>query len=317
MGRSSHISVTSIEIYLKDIGQYSLLSRQEEVELAARIKQHDCAAFHRLIQANLRLVVKIAMEYVGLGLPLADLIAEGNLGLIRAAELFNPKAGAKFSTYTALWIKQRIRRAIINQSRAVRVPVWKAQLLRKIRIATDELASKLGRQPSDAEIAEAAKIGVDNLEQARAASVRVVSLDMPSGNAEGNKETTLSNTIVDEQATDPAEAVAQKELRADTVALLNTLDDKELKILALRFGLHGQKQMTLETIGRDFHISRERIRQLQEIALAKLRRKLDDNQLKLSDTERARNYRELNRRLKILFDDGQRPPAPARKEARH
>jgi RNA polymerase primary sigma factor len=298
----SYTSTTSVESYLKEIGRYSLLTREQEIELANRIKDKDHAALQELVQANLRLVVKIALEYVGLGLPLPDLISEGNLGLVRAAELFNPKVGAKFSTYAALWIKQRIRRAITNQGKTVRVPIWKAQLLRKTQIATDELISQLGRQPSEEEIADIAGLEVGDISRARSASVQVVSLDTSPVSMSDSKETTLSNTIPDENATDPAREMAQKELLENAMASLNVLNDKELKILAMRFGLHGHEEETLETIGKDFRVSRERIRQLQEIALTKLRRQLsDDNNLKSSASDRLKNSRQLNERLRVLF----------------
>ena len=301
MSITSYTPTESVETYLKEIGKYSLLTREQEIKLANRIRKKDHAALQELVQANLRLVVKIALEYVGLGLPLPDLISEGNLGLVRAAELFNPKVGAKFSTYAALWIKQRIRRAITNQGKTVRVPIWKAQLLRKTQIATDELVSQLGRQPSEEEVADLTGMDVEDIGRARSASVQVVSLDTAPGNLEDSKETTLSNTIPDENAANPANEMVQKELLENALASLNTLNDKELKILAMRFGLHGHEEETLETIGRDFRVSRERIRQLQEIALTKLRRQLSGDNYKASESDRLRNSQQLNERLKVLF----------------
>ncbi|MDR1146644.1 MAG: RNA polymerase sigma factor RpoD/SigA [Verrucomicrobiales bacterium] len=303
MNTTPYTLSTSVESYLKEIGRYALLTRKQEVKLANRIRKKNHAALHELVQANLRLVVKIALEYVSLGLPLPDLISEGNLGLVRAAELFNPKVGAKFSTYAALWIKQRIRRAITNQGKTVRVPIWKAQLLRKTQLATDELVSQLGRQPSEEEIADIAGLEVEDIGRARSASVQVVSLDMTPGNPDDSKETTLSNTIPDESAADPAMEMAQKELLENAMASLNVLNDKELKILAMRFGLHGCEEETLDTIGKDFRVSRERIRQLQEIALTKLRRQLDDESSCNSEADRRKNSQQLNERLKVLFDD--------------
>ncbi|MDR2462474.1 MAG: RNA polymerase sigma factor RpoD/SigA [Verrucomicrobiales bacterium] len=309
MSTTSHTPTASVESYLKEIGQYSLLNREEEIRLANEIQRHNHAALQTLVQSNLRLVVKIALEYTGLGLPLPDLISEGNLGLVRAAELFNPKVGAKFSTYAALWIKQRIRRAITNQAKTIRVPIWKAQLLRKTQIATEMLLSQLGHAPTDAEIAATAGLEPDDLERARSALVQVVSLDTTPGNLEDSKETNLSNTIPDENTVDPSKEIVQKELLENAMASLNTLNDKELKILSMRFGLHGHEEETLETIGKNFHVSRERIRQLQEIALTKLRRQLTDDSLIISDAERIRNFHELSDRLKVLFGDKKKPDA--------
>ncbi len=301
MSSNFYSPTASVESYLKQIAQYSLITREEEIVLANKIHKGDKRALEMLIQANLRLVVKIALEYVGLGLPLPDLISEGNIGLMRAAELFDPRVGAKFSTYGALWIKQRIRRAITNQSKAVRVPVWKVQLLRKMQISTDELISQLGRQPSDAEIAGNASLDVGDVTRARSAIIQVVSLDSSPHNDEGN-ETTLSNTLPDEATADPSTGMVNKELMENALASLNILSDKELKILAMRFGLNGGEEQTLEEIGKDFSVSRERVRQLQEIALTKLRRQLSDEAGKhQAASESRRHYRKVHERLGALF----------------
>ena len=291
----------SVEMYLKQIAQYPLITKEKEIELAHKIHKGDKKALNELVQANLRLVVKIALEYVGLGLPLPDLISEGNIGLMRAGELFDPSVGAKFSTYAALWIKQRIRRAITNQSKAVRVPVWKVQLLRKMQISTDELVSQLGRQPSELEIAGNAGLDVEDVTRARSAVVQVVSLDSTAPSDEGN-ENSLSNTIPDEATPDPSTGMQNRELLENALASLNILSDKELKILAMRFGLNGGEEQTLEEIGKNFSVSRERVRQLQEIALTKLRRQLtDDTGDHHIPSERKRHCRVVNERLGSLL----------------
>jgi len=311
MSRYAYASTASVESYLREISRYSLIDRAQENRLARRIHKGDKKALDEMIQANLRLVVKIALEYVGLGLPLPDLISEGNLGLVRAAELFDPKVGAKFSTYAALWIKQRIRRAITNQSKTVRVPIWKAQLLRKIQISSDQMSAQLGRAASELEIADHAGLDADDVARARAGSVQVVSLDAPVGQDEG-KETTLSNSIADDNAADPSQAITHREMIQDAQASLNVLSDKELKILAMRFGLYGGEEQTLEAIGAEFQVSRERIRQLQEVALAKLRRRLTDENNPVTD--RSRHSEQTSQRLQQLF--GKRNQSPKRRSAR-
>lgn len=290
-----------LDRYLGDIGEYALLTREEENDLATRAQAGDGEARQQLVKGNLRLVVKIALDYVGMGLPLPDLVSEGNIGLMRASELFDPTVGAKFSTYAALWIKQRIRRAISNQSRTVRVPIWRSQLLRQIRRATDSLTTKLGRQPTDLEVAAEAGVELDDVERSRKAAVQVYSLDA-SLNPEDPDEATLSNTLPDEQAANPSEDLGQKEMLTGAMASLNVLSDKELKILALRFGLHGQEERTLESIGKDFNVSRERIRQLQEVALTKIRRHFMGAGKTQSDEEAASSSSEVSQRLKAIFD---------------
>jgi len=293
-------STACIERYLKEIGEYDLLSREEELDLAHRALTGEVQARQQMVQANLRLVVKIALEYVGIGLPLPDLISEGNIGLVRASELYDPKYGAKFSTYAALWIKQRMRRAITNQGKAVRVPIWKAQMLRRLQVSTDELTSQLGRKPTDSEISEGYGVSFTEMEKIRDGVIHVNSLDAPLGHDE-DSESTMGTLLPDEQASDPSQNIAKEEFLEEAVASLNDLDDKELKILAMRFGLNGQEEQTLEVIGKGFNVSRERIRQLQELALIKLRRKL------MSDTEgspepnRTKAVRNVAKRLKTIF----------------
>lgn len=307
--------------YLAEIGTIPLLTREEEIKYATQARKGSRLARETLIKSNLRLVVKIALDYSGMGLPLADLISEGNIGLIRAAELFDPNVGAKFSTYSSLWIKQRIRRAISNQARTVRVPIWRSQLYRRVQLANEALTMELGRAPSEEELIEDGGFNREDLNRAREGTVQVVSLDAPIGDDE-SESTSLSNRIADDSAVDPALEIERREMLENALASLNVLNDKELKILALRFGLNGRDEQTLETIGKDFKVSRERIRQLQEIALTKLRRAFLVQ--KNSSAGRDEAYRQVYARLGHLLESpasvsskadeaSVAPQAPARK----
>ncbi|NJK92545.1 MAG: sigma-70 family RNA polymerase sigma factor [Blastochloris sp.] len=291
-----------VERYLNEIGRYPLLDRDEELAVANRALTGEAKAREILVQSNLRLVVKIALEYVGLGLPLPDLISEGNIGLVRASELFKPDMGAKFSTYAALWIKQRMRRAITNQSKSVRVPVWKSQLLRRVQANTDELTAQLGRKPTEDEISDLSGLSSDELSRLRDGSVQVLSLDAPLGSGqEENPEMSMGHSLPDENTQLPGESMGQEEILQEALASLEMLDDKELKILAMRFGLKGQEEQTLDSIGKDFKVSRERIRQLQEVALTKLRRKLQEDARHSPESKRRSALKNVNARLSKLF----------------
>src|SRR5207249_8408329 len=257
--------------YLQEIGQFSLLTPQQEIELAGKIKKGDAAARERMINANLRLVVTIARDYANFGLPLLDLISEGNIGLTKAVERFDPTKGAKLSTYAMWWIKQSIKRALANQSKTIRIPVHLVDKVAKVRRVSLQMSDELGREPTDEELGE--EIGIDSEKVARLKSVgiRPASLDAPITD---DDSTEFAEVIGDDEAQTPFELLRDKNLLGEVDGLLEVLDPRERKIISQRFGLDGGEPKTLEDVGKDFGVTRERIRQLQNIALAKLRRAL-------------------------------------------
>lgn len=270
--RGSYDGDTAYQLYLKEIGQHKLLTIEEENELAARIKKGDAAARERMINANLRLVVKIARDYEGYGVPLLDLISEGNIGLMKGVERFDPSKGAKLSTYSAWWIKQAIKRALANQGKTIRLPVHVVDKLFHIRRAEARLQEILGREPTDDEIAEELDSTPEKIRELRAASQRPASLEAPLGHDSDNR---VADVVADENAEDPYDQVEEKANSAMLKDLLKDLDPREVTILRYRFGLDGDEEKTLEEVGRKFGLTRERIRQIQEIALKKLRKKID------------------------------------------
>ncbi len=252
-------SDTGIKIYLREIGQIPLLTPQQEIELAAKIKKGDREARALMIRSNLRLVVKIAHDYANLGLPLLDLISEGNIGLMKAVERFDPAKGGKLSTYAAWWIKQSIKRALANQSKTIRLPVHLVDKISKMRRVSLQMSEELGREPTDEELGDEIGIASGKVSQLKTVSIRPASLDAP---------------ISDDDSTEFGEIVGDKNLRNEVGGLLDVLDAREKKIIFQRFGLDGGKPKTLEEVGKKFGVTRERIRQLQNIALSKLRRAL-------------------------------------------
>ena len=257
--------------YLQEIGQFPLLTPQQEIELAVKIRKGNAAARERMINANLRLVVTIARDYANFGLPLLDLISEGNIGLTKAVERFDPTKGAKLSTYAMWWIKQSIKRALANQSKTIRLPVHLADKLAKMRRVSLQMSDELGREPTDEELG--GKIGINREKVARLKSVgiRPASLDAPIAD---NDLTEFGEVIGDNEAQTPFELLRDKNLLGEVDGLLEALDPREKKIISQRFGLDGGQPKTLEDVGKDFGITRERIRQLQNAALGKLRRAL-------------------------------------------
>ena len=260
-----------IKIYLREIGKTDLLTPEQEVELAERIKKGDPEARSHMIRANLRLVVKIAQDYANYGLPLLDLISEGNIGLMKAVERFDPNKGGKLSTYAAWWIKQSIKRALANQSKTIRLPVHMVDKISKMRRVAMSMSEELGREPSDDELSE--EIGIDRakLSQLKVASMRPASLDAPISE---DDSTEFGEIVGDDTAQTPFEMLSHKNMHGQLDGLLTVLDERERKIIDARFGLMGQKARTLEEVGQEFGVTRERIRQLQNIALRKLRRAL-------------------------------------------
>lgn len=262
---------SNLKVYLREISKTPLLTPEEEVKLAAKIKRGDKQARAQMINANLRLVVKIAQDYAGYGLPLADLISEGNIGLMKAVERFDPKKGGKLSTYAAWWIKQSIKRALANQSKTIRLPVHMVDKIAKMRRISTMLAEVLGREPTDEELAEEIGLPRRKLAMLKQASQRPTSLDAPVNDGE---TTRYSEIIGDEKAEDPLLALSDKNLHGELDDLLAVLDKRERRIIDERFGLGGRKPMTLEEVGREFGVTRERIRQLQNVALSKMRKAL-------------------------------------------
>jgi len=261
-------SDTSLRAYMNEIAKTDLLTIEEELELAERIKDGDEKAREHMIRANLRLVVKIARDYSNYGLPLADLISEGNIGLMKAVEKYEPAKGGKLSTYAAWWIKQSIKRALSNQSKTVRLPVHMVDKIARLRKISAALTEELGREPNDEELAEILGIPRKKLALLKQAAQRPTSHDAPvSMESTG----TVSETIGDSSAIDPHEALASKEIHGELSGLRKLLDKRESKIIDARFGLTGKRPMTLEEISRDFGVTRERIRQLQNKALEKMR----------------------------------------------
>lgn len=264
-------SNNSLRIYLREIAKTDLLTPEQEVELAEKIKQGDKKARSLMIRANLRLVVKIAQDYANYGLPLSDLISEGNIGLMKAVERFDPEKGGKLSTYASWWIKQSIKRALANQSKTIRLPVHMVDKISRMRRISSILSEALGREPTDSELAEELGIPRTKLAMLKQAAQRPASLDAPIGEDDSSD---FSEIIGDEKAIDPALALENKNMHNQLDGLLDSLDEREMRIIGARFGLDGQKPLTLEEIGVEFGVTRERIRQLQNVALAKMRKSL-------------------------------------------
>ena len=266
-----------VRMYLKEIGKVPLLTAEEEIELAKRMEEGDEEAKKRLAEANLRLVVSIAKRYVGRGMLFLDLIQEGNLGLIKAVEKFDYRKGYKFSTYATWWIRQAITRAIADQARTIRIPVHMVETINKLIRVSRQLLQELGREPSPEEIAEVLKMPEERVREILKISQEPVSLETPIGEEEDSH---LGDFIQDENVPVPAEAAAQTLLREQLEEVLNTLTDREKKVLRLRFGLDDGRQRTLEEVGREFNVTRERIRQIEAKALRKLRHPSRSRKLK-------------------------------------
>ena len=270
--RGSYDGDTAIKLYLREIGQVKLLTPQEEIELAARIKKGDKKAREQMIKANLRLVVKIAHDYEGLGLPLLDLINEGNIGLMKAVERFDPAKGGKLSTYGSWWIKQSIKRALANQSKTIRLPVHLVDKISKMRRTAMKLQEEFGREPTDEELGEELSISAARVAQLRTAAIRPASLDAPIGDDDSNN---FAEVVQDENADTPYEQLEEKTVTRMLQEMVKTLDEREATILRFRFGLDGGSEKTLEEVGQRFGVTRERVRQIQNIALAKLRKMIE------------------------------------------
>ncbi len=266
-----------VRMYLKEIGKVSLLTAEEEIELAKRMEEGDEDAKKRLAEANLRLVVSIAKRYVGRGMLFLDLIQEGNLGLIKAVEKFDYRKGYKFSTYATWWIRQAITRAIADQARTIRIPVHMVETINKLIRVSRQLLQELGREPSPEEIAEEMEMSVERVREILKISQEPVSLETPIGEEEDSH---LGDFIQDDNVPVPAEAAAFTLLKEQLVEVLNTLTEREQKVLRLRFGLDDGRARTLEEVGKEFNVTRERIRQIEAKALRKLRHPSRSRKLK-------------------------------------
>jgi len=266
-----------VRMYLKEIGKVPLLTAEEEISLAQRMERGEEAAKQRLAEANLRLVVSIAKRYVGRGMLFLDLIQEGNLGLIKAVEKFDHRKGFKFSTYATWWIRQAITRAIADQARTIRIPVHMVETINKLIRVSRQLIQELGRDPSPEEIAEELDMPVDKVREILKISQEPVSLETPIGEEEDSH---LGDFIQDDNVPVPAEAAAFTLLKEQLVDVLDTLTDREQKVLRLRFGLDDGRARTLEEVGKEFNVTRERIRQIEAKALRKLRHPSRSRKLK-------------------------------------
>ena len=262
----------ALHLYLREIGQVKLLTPTEELALAKRIRRGDKAAREHMIKANLRLVVKIARDYEGLGVPLLDLINEGNLGLMKGVEKFDPNKGAKLSTYAAWWIKQNIRLALANQSKTIRLPVHVVDRLAHLRRAEVKLRETLGHEPTEEELAHELNLDAKRVRKYRQASLAPVSLDAPIGDDDSNP---VAEVVADPNASLPFDRLVQETDTELVREVLTTLSPREGAILSLRFGLEDGTQRSLEEVGEYFDLTRERIRQIQELALKKLRAKME------------------------------------------
>jgi len=262
----------SLTLYLREIGQVKLLTPAEEIALAGRIKRGDKKAREQMITANLRLVVKIARDYEGLGLPLLDLINEGNIGLMKGVQRFEPGKGAKLSSYASWWIKQGIRRALSNQSKTIRLPVHVVDKMAHIRKAEAKLRETFDREPTDEEVADDIGLDAGRVRRYREASRAPVSLDSPIGHEDS---TPISEVVADSNAAAPFDRIIGDNDNALVQEVLATLDARESRILAMRFGLDDRKPKTLEEVAERFGVTRERIRQIQEQALQKMRVKIE------------------------------------------
>jgi RNA polymerase primary sigma factor len=262
---------TAISAYLREISRTPLLSPRQEIELARKIRNGDKRARDLMISANLRLVVTVAHDYVDFGLPLLDLISEGNIGLVKAVERFDETKGAKLSTYAVWWIRQSIKRALSNQGKLVRLPVHLGEKMSRMRRVALRMSEELGREPTDDELSAEIGLSAEKIAELRSIGIRPASLDAPIGD---DGLTEFGESIADEEAQTPFELLRDKDLRSKVDGLLEELNGREKKIIAERFGFGGNERKTLQQIGETLGVSRERIRQLENSALEKLRRAL-------------------------------------------
>jgi len=279
----------ALQLYLAEIGKTPLLTLDQELQLAARIRKGEEAARQHMIKANLRLVVKIALDYRDFGLPLLDLISEGNIGLIKAVDRYDPSKGGKLSTYASWWIKQSMQRALANQSKTIRLPVHTVAKISQIRRTTRALAEKFGREPTDEELAAEIQMPLGKLAHLRSVSVHPASLDAPLSDAEDSAS--LGDVVRDDSAASPSDQLREKNVASDLGEAVRSLGEREAEIIRLRFGLEGREEATLEEVGRRFNVTRERIRQLEQLSLKQMRRLMEKREGRRSPEEIAANDR--------------------------
>ena len=271
------VSTDALQLFLKDVGRVDLLTAAQEVELAKRIERGDHRAKQEMVEANLRLVVSIAKKYRNQGLPFLDLIQEGTIGLVRAAEKFDHRKGFKFSTYATWWIRQAVARALADKARTIRMPVHVVEKLNKIVRAERKLRAERGREPSSEEIALELELTPEEVEQIRRSAQAPVSLEKPVGDEE---ESEFGHFLTDDNAPLPDEAAEVELRKATLLRILQTLSHRERRVLELRYGLNGEHPRTLDEVGRTFNVTRERIRQIENQSLKKLRALADAQTLK-------------------------------------
>jgi RNA polymerase primary sigma factor len=270
-------STDTLQLFLKDIGRVPLLTAAQEVELAKRIERGDTAAKRTMVESNLRLVVSIAKNYRNQGLPFLDLIQEGTIGLVRAAEKFDYRKGFKFSTYATWWIRQAVARALADKARTIRMPVHVVEKLNKIGRAERKLTTELGREPSSLEIAEELELDHDEVDHLRRTSIAPVSLDKPVGDEEDSE---FGHFLADDSVKPPDEA-ADAAMREEVLQrVLGMLSYRERRILELRYGLNGEQPSTLDEVGRTFNVTRERVRQIESQSLKKLQAMAESQKLR-------------------------------------
>ena len=274
------ITDDSVRMYLRERGKIPLLSLEKETELAEKAMQGDQRAKDKMAEANMRLVVSIAKRYSGRGLELLDLIQEGNTGLLRAVDKFDPSKGFKFSTYATWWIRQAITRAIADQARTIRIPVHMVETINKLMRTSRRLTQELNREPTNQELAKEMDMDVEKIEYIQKIKQDITSLDAGIGrDGEEGEESTLGDFIEDEDTASPEESATVQLLKEQVREILSTLSDRERKILEMRFGLNGTKSHTLEEVGLEFAVTRERIRQIEAKALMKLKKHKDSKKL--------------------------------------
>ena len=269
----------SVRLYLREIGKIPLLSQEEEQELAKRIVEGDKKAKDKMIESNMRLVVSIAKRYSGRGLDLLDLIQEGNTGLLRAVEKFDPEKGFKFSTYATWWIRQAITRAIADQARTIRIPVHMVETINKVLRMTRKLTTELNREPTAKEIGKALGMEPEKVEYVMRIKQDIASLDASVGRDGDDEDSVLGDFVEDEERISPEESAATQILKEQLAAIIATLSEREQKIIKMRFGIGGERPHTLEEVGAEFSVTRERIRQIEAKALSKLRKHKDTKKL--------------------------------------
>ena len=269
----------SIRLYLREIGKIPLLTPEEEAKLAQKIVKGDKKAKNKMVESNMRLVVSIAKRYGGRGLDFLDLIQEGNTGLLRAVDKFDPEKGFKFSTYATWWIRQAITRAIADQARTIRIPVHMVETINKVLRTTRKLTTELNREPTNEEIAEALDMDVDKVDYVMRIKQDIASLDASIGRDGDDEESVLGDFVEDEERDSPEESAANQILKEQLSEIIATLTDREQKIIRLRFGIGGGRPHTLEEVGAEFEVTRERIRQIDAKALAKLRKNKETKKL--------------------------------------